>query len=63
MSKTIFIKNLPPVRLKFCPKIKSAQNLWKLGPTDISNMPILILILKMIFMKYLLTIRPTLVQN
>ena len=63
MSKMIFIKNLPPVRLKFCPKIKSAQNLWKFGPADISNMPILILILKMIFMKYLLTIRPTLVQN
>ena len=33
------------------PKIKSAQNLLKFGTFDISNIPILILVSKMIFSK------------
>ena len=35
------------------PQIKSAQNLLRFGTFDISNMPILILMSKMIFIKYL----------
>ena len=35
------------------PKIKSAQNLLKFGTFNISNMPIWMLVSKMVFMKYL----------
>ena len=41
-------------------KIKNAQNLLKLGTFDISNMPISILMSKMIFIKYLPHVRPKL---
>ena len=40
------------------PQIKSAQNLLKFGKFDISNMPISILMSKMIFMKYLPSVGP-----
>ena len=37
---------------------KSAWNLLKFGTTDVSNMPISILMLKIIFMKYLPIVKP-----
>ena len=40
------------------PKIKNAQNLLNFGTLDISNIPISILMSKMMFMKYLPTVRP-----
>ena len=42
----------------FGPKMKRAQNLTKFGTFNISNMPILILMSKMTFMKYLPHVRP-----
>ena len=48
---------------KIGPKIKSTQNLLKFGTLEISNMPISILILKMIFIKYLPHVRPILVSK
>ena len=39
------------------PKIKIAQNLLKFGTLDISNMPISIIMSKMIFMNYLPIVR------
>ena len=60
MSKMIFIKYLPPARLKFFSKIKSAYIFWKLGTFDISNKQISILKSKLIFMKYLPLVRPKL---
>ena len=56
MSRIIFMKYLPSVRLKLIPKIKNAQNLLKFGTFDISNMLISILVPKMTFIKYLPTI-------
>ena len=47
MSKIIFIKYLPPQY------IKRTQNLLKFGTFNISNMPIWMLVSKMVFMKYL----------
>ena len=41
------------------PKIKSAQNLLKFGTFNISNMPISILMSKMIFIKYLPPVGPS----
>ena len=43
--------------------MKNAQNLLKFGLIDISNMPISILMSKMIFIKYLAPVRPKFVQN
>ena len=64
MSKMIFIKNLPSVRLTFCPKIKNAENLLKFRPIDTSKMPTSILMLKInfyeIFTNYQTHIRPKL---
>ena len=45
------------------PKIKSTQNLLKFSIFDISNMPISILMSKMIFMKYLPPGRPKFVPK
>ena len=45
------------------PKIKNTHNLLKFGTLDISNMPILILISKMIFIKYSSPARPKLVRK
>ena len=56
MSKIIFIKHLPH-EAQISPKIETVQNLLKFGIFDISNIPILILMSKMIFMKYLPAIR------
>ena len=44
-------------------KVKSAQNLFRFGLKDISNMPILILMSKIIFMKYLQPVRSKLVPK
>ena len=44
-------------------KIESAQNLLKFGTFDISNMPVLILISKIYFFKYILHVRPKLAQK
>ena len=63
MSELIFIKYLPPVKLKLVPKLKITQNLLKFGTLDISNMSILILISKMIFVKYLPPAMPKLVPK
>ena len=52
MSKIIFMKNLPPCQAKIGPKTKNAQNLLKFGTFDIPNMPISILMSKIIYMKY-----------
>ena len=43
--------------------MENAHNLFKFGRIDISNMPILIFISKMIFMKYLPPVRPKLVPE
>ena len=45
------------------PKIKNAQNLLKSGASDISSMPIYILMSKTIFKKYLRTVGPKLVPK
>ena len=63
MTKTIFMKYLPPVRPKLVKKIENVQNLFKFGRIDISNMQISILMSKMIFIKYLPPVRPKYVQN
>ena len=44
-------------------KIKSAQNLLKFGTLDIANMPISILMSKIIFMKHLRIVKPKLVPK
>ena len=63
MSKIIFMKYLPPVRPKFVPKIKNAQDVLKSCASNISSVPISILMSKMIFIKYVPPIRPKLVPN
>ena len=45
------------------PKIKNTQNLLKSGTSNISSMPISILMLKIIFIKYLPPVRPKLVPQ
>ena len=45
------------------PKIKNAQDRLKFSTFDISNIPVLILISKIIFMKYLPVVRPKLVPK
>ena len=45
------------------PKTKSAQDLLKFGTFNISNMPISVLMLKNIFIKYLPPVRPKLVPR
>ena len=73
MSKFIFSKHLPLARPKLLPKlkvpriywnlvqinpkIKHAQNFFKFDPFDISKMATLILMSKIIFIKYLPSIR------
>ena len=59
----IFMKYLPPVIYHHVPKIKNAQNLWKSGTSNISSMPISILMLKIIFKKYLPPDKPKLVPK
>ena len=69
MPKTTFMKYLPPKPklgpnwAQIGPKIKNAQNLLKFGLTDISNVPISILMSKIIFMKYLPPVRPKLASK
>ena len=77
MPKIIFMKHLPSVRPKLVPKLKmlnlvnialwikmkNAWNLLKFGTFDFSNMPISILMSKIIFLKYLTIIRPKLVSK
>ena len=43
--------------------MENAQNLLKLGRIDISNIPISILMSKMIFMKYLSPVTPKLASK
>ena len=45
------------------PKFKNAQNLLKFGAFDISNIPISILMSKVIFIKYLPPVQPKLVPK
>ena len=45
------------------PKIKTVQNLLKFGTCDILNIPISILMLKIIFIKFLPPVRPKLVPK
>ena len=63
MSKIMLMKYLPPVRSQFVPKLKNAQNSFKFGTFDISNMSISILMPKMNFIKYLPPVRPKLVPK
>ena len=52
------MKYLPPVRFKLVPKLKMLRlYLLKIGTFDISNIPISILMSKMIFVKYLQPLR------
>ena len=62
MSKIIFKKYLPPVRPKLVPKLKILRIYWNLGKFDISNIPISILMSKIIFIKRL-PVRPRLVPK
>ena len=48
---------------QICPKIKRTQNLLKFGTLDILNIPVLILMSKIIFMKYLPSVRRKLVPK
>ena len=45
------------------PKIKNAQNLLKFDTFEVSDMPISILMSKIVFIKYLPSVRPKLVLN
>ena len=54
------MKYLQP-EAQISPKIENTQNLLKFGTFDISNIPISILISKIIFIKYLPPVRPKLV--
>ena len=49
--------------LQVNPKIKNTQNLLKFGAFDISNIPVLVLISKILFIKYLPPGRPKLVPK
>ena len=54
----LFMKYLPPVRFKLVPKLKMLRlYLLKIGTFDISNVPISILMSKIIFVKYLQPLR------
>ena len=58
------MKYLPPAcQAEISPKIKNAQNLLIFCAFDISNIPIAILMSKLIFIKYLLTVKPKLVPK
>ena len=46
------MKYLPPARLKLVPKVY-VQNLLKFSTFDNANIPILVLMSKIVFMKYL----------
>ena len=59
----LFLVILTICSAKIGPKIKSANNVLKFSTFDISNMPISILIWKMIFIKYLPPVRPKLVPK
>ena len=62
MSKMVFI-NIYHCKAQIGWKMKNALNLLKFGLFDISNMKILILKSKIIFMKYLPIVRPKLVPK
>ena len=57
------MSNLPPVRPKMVPKLKNAYNLFKFGTCDIWNIPISILMSKIVFIKYLPPVWPKLVPK
>ena len=57
------MKYLIPVRPKMAPKLKNAQKLLKFDACDVSNIPILILISEIIFIKYLQPARSKLVAK
>ena len=63
MSTINFMKSLSPVRPRFVPKFKNAQNLSKFGRFDILDIPISILMSRMVFMKYLAAVRSNSPQN
>ena len=50
------MKYVPPVGPKSVPKVNNAQKLLKFSKFDISDMPMLIMMLKIIFMKICLLI-------
>ena len=49
--------------MKYLPRLKNAQNLLKFDIFDISNMPISLLISKIIVIKYSPIVRPKLVPK
>ena len=51
-KKYIFFKYSQLVRPKLVPKLKMLRIYWKFGTFDISNIPISILMLEIIFIKY-----------
>ena len=61
MSKIIFMNIYHQVQNG--PKIKDSQNLLNFGPCDASNILILILMSKIIFLKYLTPAQPKLVPK
>ena len=60
MLKIIFYELFTTSKAQNGPKIKKAQDWLKFGTFNILNMPILTLMLKMIFIKYLPPVRPNL---
>ena len=52
MSKIIFMKYLPPARLKLFSKLKTAQNLLEFSTSNISSVSVTFLMSKIIFMKF-----------
>ena len=61
--KNYILEILTTCTAQIGPKIKSAQNLLKFGTFNISNMPISILMSKIIFMKYLPPVRPKFISK
>ena len=61
MSKMLFMKDLP--RVQVGSKMKNTQNLLKFSSFDVLNIPILILMSEITFIKYLPLVRHKLVPK
>ena len=63
MSKIIFHEIFTTCEAQNGPKIKNAQNLLEFRICDISNIPISILMSKIIFIEYILPVQPKMVPK
>ena len=63
MSKIIFYEIFTTCEAQNGPKIKNAQNLLEFRICDISNIPISILMSKIIFIEYILPVQPKMVPK